>query len=690
MIRKEFPFEKHTLLFETGRMANQADGAILVGEEGTVVLVTAVASKESETELDYFPLFVEYREKFYAAGKIPGGFFKREGRPGEKETLGARLIDRPIRPLFPEGFRYEVQVACSVLSSDQQHQSDVLGITGASLALAISDIPFTTILSGVRVGLSEGRFIYNPTFTEVDRGGLDLVVAGSDEAIIMVEGGARELPESMLIEALEFGHEKIKSINKLQRAFLSECRLPAKRECIEIERNTELKSRVRKDYYEEIGRRNRIVGKLARGHALSELRKEALERYAEEFPENEKEIKDILYDLEREAVRRLILDQKIRSDGRRFDEIRSVSCGVGLLPRTHGSALFTRGETQSLVVTTLGTASDEQRIDDLEGESWKNYMLHYNFPPFSVGEVGFFRGPGRREIGHGALAERAIKPVIPEDEIFPYTIRVVSDILESNGSSSMATVCGGSLALMDAGVPVSKAVAGVAMGLVKEDEAYAILTDILGLEDHLGDMDFKVTGTKEGITAFQMDVKVHGITRKIMEEALEQAHRARLEILDIMDKTISEPRAEISPYAPKIVQIKIPVDKIREVIGPGGKMIRHIQEETGAKIDIEDDGTVSIAAVDQEAGERALEMINVICEEPEVGKVYTGTVKSIVPFGAFVEILPGRDGLLHISEIDRKRVQKVEDYFQLGDRVEVKIIGIDREGKIRLSRKVLL
>jgi polyribonucleotide nucleotidyltransferase len=690
MIRKEFPLEGHTLLFETGRMANQADGAILVGEEGTVVLVTAVASKESETELDYFPLFVEYREKFYAAGKIPGGFFKREGRPGEKETLGARQIDRPIRPLFPDGFRYEVQVACSVLSSDQQHQSDVLGITGASLALALSDIPFTTILSGVRVGLSEGRFIYNPTFTEMEGGGLDLVVAGSDDAIIMVEGGARELSESMLIEALEFGHEKIQAINKLQRAFLSECEQPVKRECVEIERNTELGRRVRQDYYEEIGRRNRVEGKLARGRALSELRKEALERYAQEYPEDEKEIKEILYDLEREVVRRLILDQKIRSDGRRFDELRNVSCGVGVLPRTHGSALFTRGETQSLVVTTLGTASDEQRIDDLEGESWKNYMLHYNFPPFSVGEVGFFRGPGRREIGHGALAERAIKPVIPEDEVFPYTIRVVSDILESNGSSSMATVCGGSLALMDAGVPVSKAVAGVAMGLVKEEDNYAILTDILGLEDHLGDMDFKVTGTKEGITAFQMDVKIHGISRKVMEEALEQARRARLELLEIMDRTIGEPRAEISPYAPKIVQIKIPVDKIREVIGPGGKMIRHIQEETGAKIDIEDDGTVSIAAVDQAAGDRALEMINVICEEPEVGKVYTGTVKSIVPFGAFVEILPGRDGLLHISEIDRKRVQKVEDYFQLGDKVEVKIVGIDREGKIRLSRKVLL
>lgn len=671
-------------------MAKQADGAVLVGQMGTVVLVTAVASKESETDKDFFPLFVEYREKFYAAGKIPGGFFKREGRPGEKETLGARLIDRPIRPLFPEGFRYEVQVACSVLSSDQEHQSDVLGITGASLALALSDIPFDTILSGVRVGYKDGNFCLNPTFSEVDEGGLDLVVAGTDEAIIMVEGGANEFSEAQLMEALEFGQENIRAMNTFQRDFLDGLERPQKRECTPPDKNEEISRRVRSTYYEEIKKRNRIEGKLARSSALAEVAREAVGRFSEEFPESENQIKDAVQETEREVVRSLILSEKIRSDGRKHDELRNVTCEVGVLPRTHGSALFSRGETQSLVVTTLGTSSDEQRIDDLEGESWKNYMLHYNFPPFSVGEVGLFRGPGRREIGHGALAERAIKPLVPDDDLFPYTIRIVSDILESNGSSSMATVCGGSLALMDAGVPIKKAVAGVAMGLVIENDSYAILTDILGLEDHLGDMDFKVTGTRDGITAFQMDVKVHGISRRIMEQALEQARRARLKILDIMGSTIASPRKELSPYAPKIVQIKIPVDKIREVIGPGGKMIRHIQEETGAKIDIEDDGTVKIASVDQAGGEKALEMIEKITAEPEVGKTYKGVVRSIVNFGAFVEILPGKDGLLHISEIEKKRVNKVEDVLRLGQEIEVKVIGIDREGKIRLSRKVLL
>jgi len=690
MVRKEWQVNGGTIFFETGRMANQADGAVLIGEEGTVVLVTAVASKEEETEKDFFPLYVEYREKFYAAGKIPGGFFKREGRPGEKETLGARLIDRPIRPLFPDGFRYEIQVACSVLSSDQQHQSDILGITGASLALAISDIPFDTIISGVRVGLKDGKFILNPTFSEVEEGELDLVVAGSDDAIIMVEGGAKELPESVLIEALEFAHENIRKINEFQREFLAECPRKQKREFTPPERNRELEEKLRAEFTGEMDARSRTTGKLARARAVEELVKQAIEKYSGEYPESEKQIKEIMHDIEREVVRRMILSEKIRCDGRKYDELRDITCEVGVLPRTHGSALFTRGETQSLVVTTLGTAQDEQRIDDLEGESWKNYMLHYNFPPFSVGEVGMFRGPGRREIGHGALAERAIKPVIPSDEEFPYTIRVVSDILESNGSSSMATVCGGSLALMDAGVPISKSVAGVAMGLVKDGDSVAILTDILGLEDHLGDMDFKVTGTRDGITAFQMDVKVAGISREIMEKALHQAKEARMQILDLMDRTISQPRRHISPFAPKIVQLRIPIDKIREVIGPGGKMIRHIQEETGAKIDIDDDGTIQIAAVDQAAGDKALEMIQQITAEPEVGKIYRGVVKSIVPFGAFVQILPGRDGLLHISEIDKKRINRVEDVLHLGDEIDVKVIGIDKEGKIRLSRKVLL
>ncbi len=691
MKKKDFSIDGRSMFFETGRLAKQADGSVLVGEEGTVVLVTAVASKDAPSDRGYFPLFTEYREKFYAAGKIPGGFFKREGRPGERETLSARLIDRPIRPLFPDGFMYEVQVACSVLSSDQQHQSDVLGVTGASLALALSDIPFEGLLSGVRVGYVDGRFILNPTFEEVENGSLDLVIAGSDEAIIMVEGGANEVSELMLVEALEFGHERIKILNGYQREFLEGLPVPNKREVSEVVVNEQLREKLRGEYYAEMDKRCRVEGKLNRENALKELVGQAVEKHGdEETPELEGQIKDLMHDIEREIVRKMILDEKVRTDGRKYDELRNISCDVSILPRTHGSALFTRGETQSLVVTTLGTSQDEQRIDDLEGESWKNYMLHYNFPPFSVGEVGFFRGPGRREIGHGALAERAIKPVIPEDELFPYTIRVVSDILESNGSSSMATVCGGSLALMDAGVPVSKAVAGVAMGLVIEGERHAVLTDILGLEDHLGDMDFKVTGTREGVTGFQMDVKVGGISKEIMEKALEQANKARIQILDVMDGTISKPRDSISPYAPKIVQIKIPVDKIREIIGPGGKMIRHIQETSGAKIDVEDDGTVCIAAVDQAAGDKALEMINALTEEPEVGKVYKGVVRSIMPFGAFVQILPGRDGLLHISEIDKKRTAKVEDVLNLGDEVEVKVIGIDKEGKIRLSRKVLL
>jgi polyribonucleotide nucleotidyltransferase len=689
MIRKTKQIDGREFLIETGRVARQADGSVLVGEEGTTVLVTAVSSAEV-SDRDFFPLFVEYREKFYAAGKIPGGFFKREGRPSERETLGARQIDRPIRPLFPEGFMSEVQVACTVLSSDQQHQADVLGITGASLALNMSNIPFDTVLSGVRVGIKDGSFILNPTFDEVEEGSLELVIAGSDDAVIMVEGAADELPEDKIMEALDFGHSKIKEINAFQRELLAECDIPEKRTFAVKEIDQDLQQRLRHDYMQDIGQRCRVSGKHNRAKALSELTDQALDKYAEEFPESEKDIKSIMHDLEREAVRKIILEEKVRTDGRAYDEVRQIDCEIAVLPRTHGSALFTRGETQSLVVTTLGTSQDEQRIDALSGESWKKYMLHYNFPPFSVGEVGFFRGPGRREIGHGALAERAIRPVIPTDEEFPYTIRVVSDILESNGSSSMATVCGGSLALMDAGVPIGKAVAGVAMGMIMENGSYAILTDILGLEDHLGDMDFKVTGTREGVTGFQMDVKISGISRDIMVEALEQARRARLHILDVMDTAIDRPREDISPYAPKIFQIKVPVDKIREIIGPGGKMIRHIQDTSGAKIDIEDDGTVTIAAIDKESHDRAMEMLEEITAEPELDKVYKGKVRSVVQFGAFVEIMPGRDGLLHISEIDTKRVERVEDVLNVGDEVEVKVINIDRDGKIRLSRKVLL
>jgi polyribonucleotide nucleotidyltransferase len=689
MIRKTKQIDGREFRIETGRMAKQADGSVLVGEEGTTVLVTAVSS-EAVSDRDFFPLFVEYREKFYAAGKIPGGFFKREGRPSERETLGARQIDRPIRPLFPEGFMSEVQVACTVLSSDQQHQADVLGIVGASLSLNMSNIPFDTVLSGVRVGMKDGQFILNPTFDEVEEGKLELVIAGSDDAIIMVEGAAEELSEDKLIEALDFGHEKIREINAFQRELLSEIDIPQKRTFVVEEIDKDLEQRLRHDFLQAVDQACRVIGKHKRAKELSDLTVQALDKYGDEFPESEKEIKSIMHDLEREAVRKMILEEKVRTDGRSYDEVRDIECEISVLPRTHGSALFTRGETQSLVVTTLGTSQDEQRIDALSGESWKKYMLHYNFPPFSVGEVGFFRGPGRREIGHGALAERAVRPVIPADEDFPYTIRVVSDVLESNGSSSMATVCGGSLALMDAGVPIKKAVAGVAMGMIMEEGKYAILTDILGLEDHLGDMDFKVTGTRDGVTGFQMDVKISGISREIMTEALEQARRARMHILDIMDRTIGAPRDDISPYAPKIHQIKVPVDKIREIIGPGGKMIRHIQDTSGAKIDIEDDGTVTIAAVDKESHDKAMEMIDEITAEPELDKVYKGKVRSVVQFGAFVEIMPGRDGLLHISEIDTKRVERVEDVLNVGDEVEVKVVNIDRDGKIRLSRKVLL
>jgi len=690
MIRKNITINDKEIFFETGRIAKQADGSVLIGEGGTTVLVTAVASKGAETDKGFFPLFVEYREKFYAAGKIPGGFFKREGRPSEHETVSCRLIDRPIRPLFPDGFKYEVQVACTVLSSDQAQQADVLGIVGASLALNMSEIPFDTILSGVRVGIVDDGLVLNPTFEQVDEGGIDIIVAGSDDAILMVEGGANEISEERILEILDFAHEGIKKFNDLQREFLKECKIPQKREVPKPEFNEELLKKLRTDYTEEIRNRSNTKGKLNRQEALIQLTREAVEKYSEEYPDSGKEIAGILHEIEREIVRELIIKDKVRTDGRGCDDIRDITCEVGVLPQTHGSALFTRGETQSLVVVTLGTSQDEQRVDALRGESWKKFLLHYNFPPYSVGEVGFFRGPGRREIGHGVLAERSIKPVIPSEDNFPYTIRVVSDIMESNGSSSMATVCGGMLALMDAGVPVTKPLAGVAMGLVVEGEDYSILTDILGLEDHLGDMDFKVVGSRDGITAFQMDTKISGVSRAVLVEALEKARIARVSILDKMLETISEPRADISPNAPKIVQIEIPVDKIREIIGPGGKMIRHIQDESGAKIDINDDGIVQIAAVDKESGDIALEMVQRIIEEPELNKIYKGVVKSIVKFGAFIEILPGKDGLLHISEIDNKRIEKVEDVLNLGEELEVKVIGIDEQGKIRLSRKVLL
>ncbi len=678
--------EKITI--ETGRMAKQADGSVLVSLGGTVVLVTAVASRQP-TDRDFLPLFVEYREKLYAAGRIPGGFFKREGRPGEKETLNARLIDRPLRPLFDENFKYEIQIVAQVLSYDGANQPDVMSVTGASAALALSDIPFPEILSGVRVGRLDGELIVNPKLEDIEKSDIDIVVAGSDKAVLMVEGGAKEVSEEDMVRAISFGHEHVKKLNALQRELVAKVGAKQKRTIEKPEVFEDLDARIKEKYLGRIKEGLKIAPKLERERFFEALYKEAQEEFKEEFPEKEGYVSKVLHDLEKKEMRRMIIEDGVRVDGRGEKDIRPITCEVGVLPRTHGSALFTRGETQSLVAATLGTAQDEQMLDTIEGESWKRYMLHYNFPPYSVGEVGPFRGPGRREIGHGALAERAIKPLIPSEEDFPYTIRVVSDILESNGSSSMATVCAGSLALMDAGVPVSKAVAGIAMGLVMENGNVRILSDILGIEDHLGDMDFKVTGTRSGITAFQMDVKVAGISEDILRRALQQAKEGREHILAAMDRAISKPREEISVFAPKITMIKIPVDKIREIIGPGGKVIRSIQDESGATIEVEDDGTVKIAAVNKASSDAALKRIKEITAEPEMGQIYEGVVKSILNFGAFVEILPGKDGLLHISEIAPHRIQSVEDVLKVGDVVKVKVIGINGDGKIRLSKKAV-
>jgi polyribonucleotide nucleotidyltransferase len=677
-----------TLSIEVGKVAKQASGATWVQYGETVVLNAAVASKDP-IDKDFFPLSVEYREKTYAAGKIPGGFFKREGRPTEKEILSSRLIDRPLRPLFPDGYRNEIQIMSTVLSSDQANDSDILGVTGASAALMVSDIPFPEPVSAVRVGFVGGQLVLNPTFAELAESELDLVVAATDSNIVMVEAGAREVSETTIVEALEFAHVAIRKINQLQHELKARIGKP-KRSFPLPKRDEALDRQIADAYRDRLHQANRISEKLERQAALDALKTEALEKFEASHPGSAKDVKRVLSELEERAVRETIVKEKKRPDGRGFDEMRKVTCEVGVLPRTHGSALFTRGQTQALVVATLGTKVDEQRVEELEGQSWKSYMLHYNFPPYSVGEVRPFRGPGRREIGHGALAERSIESLIPSDVDFPYTIRIVSDILESNGSSSMATVCGGSLSLMDSGVPIKTHVAGVAMGLVKEGSDFAILTDIQGVEDHLGDMDFKVAGTRNGITALQMDIKISGVSYALMAEALEKARRARMNLLDIMDATISAPRTELSPYAPRIYIMMIDPDKIREVIGPGGKMIKKISAETGTQIDIEDTGEIRIAAFSGADGDRAREIIRSITEDPEIGRVYQGTVRRVVPFGAFVEISPGKDGLVHISELETKRVERVEDVINEGDTVLVKVIGIDREGKIKLSRKQAL
>ncbi|GAB4335843.1 MAG: polyribonucleotide nucleotidyltransferase [Calditrichia bacterium] len=677
------------LTLETGRMAKQASGAVVVRYADTMVLVTATRSKEPRTDIDFFPLSVEFQARTYAAGKIPGGFFKREGRPTEKEILSARLIDRPLRPLFPDGYRNDTQIVVFVISSDQENDADVLGTIGASAALSISDIPFQGPIASVRVGRIAGEWVINPTYSQLDDSDLELVIAGSEDSIIMVEGEAAEISEEEMVEALKFGHEYIRQIIELQKEFISEFQVE-KLEPEKPEIPEGLSEKINDFCRARIKEAINITEKKERHAALDAIRDELFEELGEEYEEFASIIKEIFHDIEKEEVRAMILNDNRRLDGRGMDDIRPITCEVGVLPRAHGSALFTRGQTQSLGVTTLGTKIDEQLVETLEGENSKSYMLHYNFPPFSVGETRPFRGPSRRDIGHGNLAERSLKPVLPTEEVFPYTIRIVSDILESNGSSSMASVCSGSLSLMDAGVPTKCHVAGIAMGLIKEDEKVQILTDILGDEDHLGDMDFKVAGTREGITAFQMDIKISGLSYEILTEALEKARIARLKILDIMEQTIQAPRADISPYAPRILTLMIPVKKIGEVIGPSGKNIRAIIEQTGAKIDIDDSGYTVIACPDVEMAEKAKSMIEAITAEPEVGKQYDATIKRIMNFGAFAEFMPGKEGLIHISELDLKRVANVTDVVQIGDKVQVILKEIDKEGRFNLSRKAVL
>ena len=689
IVRKEIQVGGETLLIETGKMARQADAAVTVQYGGTVVLVTATAQRRPREGMEFLPLTVDYRENTYAAGKIPGGFFKREGRPNEKEILTSRIIDRPIRPLFPAGWNFETQVIALVLSSDQANDSDVLALTGASTALYLSDIPWTAPLAAVRVGLVDGEYLINPTFQELETSRLDLVVGGSADAVVMVEAGAQEISEEETIEAIYTGHEEIKRIVKMVEELREEVGRPL-RDFTPREYPASIASDVDARAKEPLREAMKIQDKLASYRKVDEVQEATLEAIPEEETEARRLSKGYFHQLQNTLMREEIFESGARLDGRAFDQIRKVSCEVGMLPRTHGSALFTRGETQALVTATLGTKEDVQRLDWLEGESERRFLLPYNFPPFSVGEVRFLRGPGRREIGHGALAYRALDAVMPSREEFPYTVRVVSDILESNGSSSMASICGGALALMDAGVPIHKPVAGVAMGLVMEGDRFQVLSDIAGAEDHHGDMDFKVAGTRDGITALQMDIKISGVSRDVMKTALEQALAGRLFILDRMAEALPTAREEISSFAPRILSMTVPKDKIREVIGPGGKMIRSIIERTGCKVDIEDDGTVHIASADEAAARRAMEIIEEITAEAGLGQTYLGKVQRLTNFGAFIEILPNLDGLLHISEVAHHRVKSMEDEMNEGDEIMVKVIEIDGQDRIRLSRKALL
>jgi polyribonucleotide nucleotidyltransferase len=685
----ERSFAGRPLKLEAGRLAKQAAGACLL-QYGDTVVLAAVTVSDTLSTLPFFPLTVEYREKSYAAGKIPGGFLKREGRPSDEEILSARVTDRSVRPLFPEGFKNEVQVFIYVLSADQENDADVLGVTAASAALSMSQVPWSGPIAAVRVGRVEGAWILNPTFQQLEFSDVDMVVSGSRDSIVMVEGGALELTEAEIVHGLEVAHKGIRELLDAEEELIADMRQP-KIEWTAAEAPVELVARVKALAEPRVAEALNLPEKAQRAQALAALKATIQGQLAAEFPDNVKDVANAIEAIEYRTMREQVLTRGERVDGRDLDTVRAISCEVGVLPRTHGSALFTRGQTQALVSVTLGTVSDEQRIDsiDVAQEVTKSFMLHYNFPPFSTGEVKPIRGTSRREVGHGALAERALQAILPPYEQFPYTIRIVSDILESNGSSSMATVCGGSLALFDAGVPMTAACAGVAMGLIKEGDRVAVLTDILGTEDHLGDMDFKVAGTRTGVTSIQMDIKIAGLDFGIVSQALEKAKQARLHILDIMDKAIPQPRSQLSKYAPRIITIQIPVAKIGDLIGPKGKIIRSIQEQTGAEINVDDNGLVTISAVG-EGGERARDIIAGMIQTPEVGKVYEGVVKSTTAFGAFIEILPGVEGLLHISELQHGRTERTEDVVKKGDHVQVKLLEVDERGRMRLSRKALL
>ncbi|MFC2343562.1 MAG: polyribonucleotide nucleotidyltransferase [Negativicutes bacterium] len=677
------------LVIENGKMAKQANGAVLVRYGDTVVLVAVTASAEPREGVDFFPLTVDYEEKMYAVGKIPGGFIKREGRPSNAAILCARLIDRPIRPLFPKGFRNDIQVIATVLSVEQDNPPDIAAMIGASCALSVSDIPFNGPIAGVRVGRVDRKFVINPTVEQREKSDLNLTIAGSYDAVMMVEAGANELPEDVILESILFGHKEIKRIVEFQRKIIDACG-KKKREVRLFQTPPEMEQAIRDYAAARLDAAVRDSDKLRRDEHIAAVNADTMEHFLEIYPGAAKEIAAVLHDVEKDIVRRMITHEKIRPDGRGLDEVRPVSCEVGILPRTHGSGLFTRGQTQILTVTTLGSLGDAQVIDGLGVEKSKRYIHQYNFPGYSVGEARPARGPGRREIGHGALAERALLPVIPTEEEFPYMFRLVSEVLESNGSSSMGSVCGSTLSLMNAGVPIRRPVSGVAMGLVKDGDQYTILTDIQGMEDALGDMDFKVAGTDQGITAIQMDIKIAGITREILASALEQAKRGRAFIMGKMMECISKPAPDLSPYAPRVTTMHINVDKIRNVIGPGGKMIKKIVDDTNTQIDIEEDGTILISAVNVEDAKKAVAIIEELVRDVEVGAVYKGKVTRIMAFGAFVEVLPGKEGLCHISQLAKRRVEKVEDVVQIGDTLDVKVIEIDRQGRVNLSHKVLL